>query len=473
MPGSEIIRSGYGLNKLRFRLEFNHSRLLEQQGYIDNANLLSENIHGYINYQLKQLSQLAEERNFYHVNQSSNWASMHIAESLFSLSDKKEIANYLDSQRNDLFSYSNNYANPLISYLLDTGNIAESRNNARLWYNTLLELQRYNNQQPDNDVSELDRYITESLTAKVWSDCPAILSKPQFLSNGGLFSSHLYQVNHSVRSFCQRYVKDTVFKRYLALADRFNRDLKGKFPFAEYDPQNTIDLNTDVLDTYFADYKKQWKEPENGQPLLLALRDYMAKNPYSGLADWVDFVENIDNFYHFYQQTTLTSDSVEVTLSLDFETDIKAARGQDQIVEWQFNSGLNSAIFPNGNRSVNWRPGEPLSLTLRWATGSEFVPLAQYGQPQTTKSLNVIFNSSSDWALFEWLQRLNQPRYTTIKRNLLEFSIPVSLKNNHTTSYTSQLYIALSAEITNDNGKTQQLSIPYVLPQFAPGLPGR
>lgn len=457
--------------------------LLNQEGDTANSHLLQQQARDFILQQLSHLTSIANNNKLYTPIKKTQWESSTLAEALFSYNDPKNLANYLENQRQRLSYLTKNYAQPLVSYLVDTDVVAESRNNARLWYNTLLELRRYEQQQAGNDIEQLEKYIAQKLGKTSWDDCGLLLKEPFVLSSGGLFSQRYYDVNQTVRLKCDNYGKNTVVRQYLALAERFNRDLRGQFPFAEYHAEENKDVQLSVLNRFIDDYENLWRKPKTGQPLLTSLEKYLKNNPHTGLDSWLDFVKKIDRFASFYQSVKDKDGNVIIPLSIEFDARSSASVGQDQIIEWRLENSTHTAIFPNGSNTMEWQPGQSLSLILRWANGSEFYPLNTSSDEKTVlqHAFTAQFKSQGQWAIFEWLQKYGEVSKSNTNKNWFLFSVPVGLKSTldkeaegqQSVAYTSRIHLAMSAIIMAENGREKRISIPYHLPTFAPSLPGR
>lgn len=475
--------------------------LIQQEKGGDNATILRNTTRDYIHNQLEDLTYLVKQNRLYQPLTRVDRNSDNIAQALFSYDDPKALASYLENQRQRLNYLAQSYARPLVSYLIDTDSIAETRNDARIWYSTLLELRQYDRQQPGNEITLLENYVSEQLHKQSWQDCQSILDQPQAMSSGGLFSQRFYAIDRQVRIECKDHGKNQVIRQYLALAERFNRDLKGQFPFAKYSEKGN-DVRPAILGRFIDDYENIWVSPKTGPSLKSALTEYLDNNPGSGLDQWLVFVKNLDKFVNFYHATNAKDGVFTMNVDVGFNARSGASKGQDQIVEWRLLSSGQQASFPNGNDQISWTTGDDLLLSLRWAHGSEFTPLRSFKAPQQVNLQQGIatFQSNSRWSVFEWLQRFGQPQKTTRRKNWLEFSVPVGLKqdglskanqsnkkkvdkkksdkqndataNPQTPAYTSRLGLTLSVVVTEENGREKHISIPAALPQFAPGLPG-
>ncbi|MGS2718787.1 type VI secretion system protein [Eionea flava] len=451
--------------------------LLHQTGDATNATELVNQTNDFVYQQLDQLTEVTGSNRLYVPLQRIDWKSDNLAQALFDYSNPVALANYLDNQRQRLSFLAQNYAKPLVSYLIDSTTIAETKNNARLWYNTLIELTQYDRQQPANTINQLQQYVAEDLGQQTWAGCEALLEQPQLISQGGLFSQRHYDIDSKVRYVCKNYGKNRVVRQYFALAERFNQDLKGRFPFADINDKPRRDLALPVLHRFLDDYQTTWGQPAEGQPLRTALKRYLQKNPNSGLDHWLRFVKQVDQFANFYQQIR-DKDTALVNLRVAFDGLVASSKGQDQIIEWQLLSGDERIIFPNGDNRIRWQAGDDLSLSLRWANGSVFTPLASADSKFSVSADQRMahFRSTSQWALFEWAQQFSHP--STKNQTWLEFLVPVTTANQQPlnsakkVAYTSRIHLGLQLVIMTESGSEKYIAVPVQFPKSAPGLPG-
>jgi type VI secretion system protein ImpL len=178
-----------------------------------------------------------------------------------------------------------------------------------------------------------------------------------------------------------------------------------------------------------------------------------------------------------------------VPLKIQFGALSQYANGTNQIIDWALVSGKQQINFPNGDDQLMWQVGDSLSLGLRWASGSAFVPLQQPDTPVEAplqvdqQQLTAKFVSRGRWGLFEWLARYAGDDVNDSNREnewLLAFHVPVVLKaqasdkdkaiKSPTQAYVSRSNLLIWAQRINAKGDTEKLSLPGLLPAFAPGF---
>ncbi|MEI6485969.1 MAG: hypothetical protein WCO11_06850 [Sphingomonadales bacterium] len=146
---------------------------------------------------------------------------------------------------------------------------------------------------------------------------------------------------------------------YLNVRAQYNVMLTNRFPFA---PTNHPDLDPDVVRAFFAIHG----------PLLEPLRNQLQAlnlNP-----DAVAFLTQL-----LPARTAMTAGAPvppAYTVTVQFRTDPLRAVGQDQVVEARIGTPTSVAAMPGGPARFTWRPGEPITLRLRWADTAPSVPAA-------------------------------------------------------------------------------------------------
>jgi hypothetical protein len=286
-----------------------------------------------------------------------------------------------------------------------------------------------------------------------------------------------------------------VISQYLALAEYFNQQLAGHFPFASIDQAGSNDIDVTQINNFVRTYQKRWGEEKiSGQKqdkksakqgLLQELQRLVQQRPELALDNWLQFVSQIDQFVKFWQQGLNKKGKFIMPLDVEFAALPEQSLGMRQIIEWQLASANQTLFYPNGDKQFSWQPGDQLNLTLRWASGSDFSPVRNLSTPVQIDSSNksALFSSQGRWGLFEWSQRFSsqvehsaQLHQTEMARTLLAFNVPVMAHASTNTeqldqpTYISRVNLWLNGSASSDKGNAKRLAIPARLPQYAPGL---
>jgi type VI secretion system protein ImpL len=458
------------------------SGLLQQLGDNGNTIRLKHHSQTFVLQQLQRIEQLVADSRLYQPVATPRWDNRDFARTLFNLDTDKQIASYLTSQRQRVSFMAFGYAEPLIRHLQNSGS-GLSDKVAQRWLSTLSDLGHYQRSEPDNKVSALEHFVSETLVGLNNDNCYDRTKQVEFknrVANEGWFATRQWQLQRQVNVHCQDAGDNKVVNRYLAIRDRFNRQLAGKFPFAAVDQAGVSDINSKKLRRFWLYYRRASKT------LLSDMAKVSDYQPGSIPASWRDFISQMNSVSEFFERSWVAKEqSWQVPLNLEFAAMSQSANGVNQIIQWTLDSGPRQVRFPSGDNNIMWQVTEPLRLSLRWASGSAFVPLQRIGtEPDAplqvdSQQLTATYSSRGQWGLFEWLARYggdnsNGLTAARLDERLLAFHVPVILKNStikpQVQSYVSRSNLLLWVEVLNDEGDKVRLSLPGQLPSFAPGF---
>ncbi|MCJ8271451.1 MAG: hypothetical protein MJK04_18895, partial [Psychrosphaera sp.] len=453
--------------------------LLQQLGDNGNTIRLQQSTHNFVMQQLQKLDQLVAQNQLYKSVASPRLDDGNFASGLFNLEKDLQIGNYLTAQRQRSSFLAYNYAEPLISFLHNS-DIGITDNRSRSWYNNISELSSARDNEPGNEVNALERFISETLSGLTNENCIEQAEFTKIAANDSLFAIRRLQLQRQVNSHCQGAVDNKVIKQYLAIEQRFNQQVAGRFPFAPVDTAGVRDINPNSLRRFLQYYRR------TAQTLLADMNTLVNNQPDSIPASWLDFIAQMNRISEFFKHHWVAGQQQwQVELNVGFDAMVQRGSGTNQIINWTLGSGKQQLNYPNGGDRLLWQTGEQLSLDLRWATGSAYVPLQLAGvalaAPLQVDSaqLTAKFNSQGGWGLFEWLARYgvydaNGQAAVRLDERLLSFHVPVALKAStaqpKSPAYVSRANLLLWVEITDVDGQQRRMSLPGVLPAIAPGF---
>ncbi|WDD96565.1 type VI secretion system protein [Thalassomonas actiniarum] len=500
--------------------------LLKQLGDNGNAIRLQQASHTFALEQLEQLEKLVAQNQLYTPVLTPRWDSRDFARILFNLDTDKQITSYLTNQRQRLSYLAYNYAEPLIGFLQNSSGLSDKL--AQRWFYTLSDLGRYQRNEPDNQALALENFVSETLAGLTTSNCYDKTAFDNQAPNTGWFVTRRIQLQRQVSVQCLDAGDKEVIDRYLAIRDRFNQQLAGRFPFSSVDKAGIRDVSSKQLQRFFNYYRQASKnlladmntldklqqDKGDAKPVTesasaastakgaktsdaQAKSDKQTKKRTSTQplpASWREFISQMNTISDFFSQSWNSKQKQwQVPLTIEFSALPQYAKGSDQIINWLLQSGKQQASFPNGENLLLWQVGEPLSLDLRWATGSAFKPLMpeQSGDLDTRvnpplmvdqQQFSATFNSQGNWGLFEWLARYTNKGMSGLKASrqdetLLAFQVPVQLKTapepgkqTKKQAYLSRSNLLVWVEVTDKQGDAKKLPLPGVLPAHAPGF---
>lgn len=441
--------------------------LLHQQGDSANALWLNQQVQGFVTQQLKLLEKLVVEYHLYQPIASPQWQKPHFAQALFNLNDDKQTQAYLLNQRQQMSYFAFNYAQPLLQYLQNSES-GLSDVLVQRWLATLQDLGRFERGEPNNQVTMLDDLVAQKLVQITNNECPQQGHFDVSHDNQSWFAKRRSQIEGQVNLHCASADKKAVIARYMTVANLFNEQVAGYFPFADVDQAGAKDIKAKTLKNFLEQYRAASK---NLLPDINKLRQKDASIPTS----WRDFIVQMNLISAFFNNTWQAKPKQwQVNLNVKFDALEKQAKGSNQIIYWALLSGHNQAQFPNGETAVNWSPGDEFRLDLRWAKGSAYLPLKR-GENPSVDALTASFESRSQWGLFEWLSRYgNEVVSLNDEEHLLSFYVPVALKGEsahlEAPAYVSRSNLVLQAVVVDAKGEWQPFALPHHFPAYAPGM---
>lgn len=385
------------------------------------------------------------------------------------------------------------YAQPFLTLIDAAGADTAARQaqqTADYWRNTLSEIERYTKgKEPAGQVANLDALFVDQLTGMTYDNCAARLSayvSPE--SGNDLFSARRRSLESAVTLRCSDRRGADAARLYEDLAARFNRELGGRYPFADLDSR---DANPAAVRAFFVDY--------------LAGRDAVAAAVRGqGGPRWRkarEFLDALDPVAEFFAATLAAPDAdAPVGLDAAFPADVGRALGADQLVLWRFSSDTDVAVFPNGLKPLSWYPGEPVALQLRWAARSPWRPMSDPQQPDLrSEGVAATFTAEGAWALLRMIERHRVPGTGQSSKQplMLRFALPTvhlpadiadeqggakrggkrdakaTGKPVAETPETAQTQVFLRLRLLADDPATKtetELQLPAAFPRAAPGV---
>jgi type VI secretion system protein ImpL len=313
----------------------------------------------------------------------------------FGLRDDVEVAQYLDTERNWVARLANDGAQPLLDFLTRSDFTFNWRPVPLVpkWQRILIELQKYQNNNPRNSVSTLENFIRFDLAAVTPDNCVGQLRGARYAGTGDYFLDRRDALRQDLLGQCSSIASKSGAAGYAQLADQFNRALAGRFPFAATAPENDADEATlgAVVD-YFRLFAA------NAPQVRKDLADGSTADEQDELA-FLDQMEKVRAFLApFLEQGGTELPGFDV--AADFRVNRGAERGADQIIEWHL--AIADQVLSRGQKPepARWHLSDPVTVTLRWAKNGPTSPVLQgVSDAQEMQTRLVTWTYDDRWAL--------------------------------------------------------------------------
>lgn len=364
------------------------------------------------------------------------------------------------------------YAAPFVSFLQNTDAVNDAqRANAQTapyWNNTITELNRYVQfKEPAGQVAQLHNLFLKQFADLDNANCSETLAayEPPAYSND-MFSQRRQHLEEQAQWRCTDSRKAQAYEAWRELSTRFNRELAGRYPFAE---PGARDASPATVKAFFTDYAGQSAALRQSLAGLSGARWNAARR----------FLDQLDAVSAFFAANLTAGDlSRPVKLNILFRAQPTASPGSEQVVSWSLSAGTQSTGYPNRPNTLDWPYGQPLVLDLMWADRSLWRPAADLQQPGLqVDGASASFAAAGEWALLRLIDA-HRPQTGQAadpldpSRVLLEFTVPVVAADNQpgkAATATARLYLALN--LAGKDPKTQAplaLTLPAAFPRSAP-----
>ena len=391
------------------------------------------------------------------------------------LSDS-ELAQYLDNTRGRFDWLGTEVASPIVTFALREQTPATLRSDPHVlkWQRILLEQQRYKADNPGSSLAQLERYIRFDLGAVKPDTCL------QQLSTGtGAGSDFFMQRRDTLRrqalAQCQRIAVRTLSTDYTRLAADFNGMLAGRYPFADYNGADTAEADLDAVTAFLERFG-------NAEPAIR--RGLGSAQPGTPAGQALEFVDRVAAVRDFLAPFLAPASNAPPAYDVNAEFRVNRPResGGNQIMEWMVGLGGQQLLRGSDAKAGTWAPGDPVTVTLRWAKDAPVVPVSIIGADGSVQPDRAItFSYANRWSLVRLLQvhrspAVDLPKLTDSRPHTLKFSadtgnVPVMGEPPSPKPLVggkTSVFLRLSLSTLNPDGKTRA---SYVLPAFPYAAP--
>ena len=321
---------------------------------------------------------------------------------------------------------------------------------AAFWDNTIAELDRYLQfKETNGQAAHLNDLFINVLTGMNADNCRDRLSAYRAPDYGNdIFSRLRRQRLSQTAAQCEERRDAPAMEAYQMLADRFNRELSGRYPFAALEERDASPVE---VKAFLADYAANRKKVD-------ALADD-AGQPKVGR-----FLKQMDAVAAFFAgNLSQAPASLPLRIGIHFDTLPGNSPGANQVISWAAASGGTSVSDNGGSASLEWS-WMPMEFGFTWASNSVWRPLS--GDNGT-----VIFSSGGPWSLLRLIQMHGMkpqpsPDPVSPDRIQLEFEVPVG-QIGKGKGMMSRLHVALELF---DSKSATALAPPPQFPYAAPAL---
>jgi type VI secretion system protein ImpL len=271
------------------------------------------------------------------------------------------------------------------------------------WQRILLELQKYQSNNPRNSISTLENFIRFDLAQVTRSNCVDQLSGERFAATGDYFLDRRDALRQSLLAQCSVIATSTGVAGYARLADRFNDTLAGRYPFAEAAPGNdAAEAPLDAVIAYLQYFAAN----------APAVETALAAGATPGQQDALAFLEQMDKVRAFFAPFLVpgAAQPPGYDVAVDFRVNRRFEAGADQIIEWELTIGDHTFERGQPAQPTRWHLSDPITVNLRWAKDGPISPVIEgVANQEEFKKRVVSWHYDDRWALLRLLLEHRPP----------------------------------------------------------------
>jgi type VI secretion system protein ImpL len=334
------------------------------------------------------------------------------------------------------------------------------------WKALSADLAQYRAKSPASAMIAVQTIIGDQLDKLDLGNCSASLEQVSVPPAGDIVSSAGSRLVSSAREQCLRLQVGTGTQAYEQIRSFFARYLAGRFPFASDATAPGADLRQTAA--FVALLDNQLPQAQAGLAAASAAGRGQANGADAFIAELARAKPWLDTLLARGADGTLQG----MELNVEWRVDRADEVGADQVIEWKLASGSDTLTYPaSGEPAARWKPGQPVSLSLRWAKDAPWQPMFDAAQPTLSGERGSATWSASDtWALLRLVRLHLMPEDASLTNAGLPprllFTVPV--RDRTGMIQTARMFMRVGFA----SAAKTPLAIPD-LPFAAPGFEGR
>ncbi|HEX6085249.1 MAG TPA: type VI secretion system protein [Thermoanaerobaculia bacterium] len=377
-----------------------------------------------------------------------------------------EVIVYLNTTRERVAYIGRTYAHPLLAFLGSEG--AHSTPLARKWQHILDDLRDYDAKKPGNAVALLEDYIGEKMAKIDLANCAASRLPSGYQPNQGMFNARLQEISAQLSQRCTSAAIERVASRYKEIEQYFNQRLAGRYPFTDALPRaGEPEADPNDLRGFFRLF-------DASAAMVKSIPvDATADPTFAKARRFVDEISAVRGFFATYLEKP------EAGPAIDVETMFRVLREReiygDQIIGWTLEIGRDVITNREAKvRKVRWTYGEPVRLSLRWASESPRIPVAGPAKPgMTVRERTVTYEYRNAWSLLTALEQNltaadDLPEFVDVEPVTLTLLVPTQAEAKPDAIAEARVFLRMSVL---DPKSALPLTIPK-FPTVAPRIAG-
>ncbi len=381
---------------------------------------------------LEKLDNILREEAPYAIKMNSFewWKGENLAAlEAFGANNITELKSYLDLQRDRLYYLSHEFAEPIVQFLeqINSEGLQADLPLVNKWAGIVSELNGYRRKAPGNGLTELENYIVTPLNEVTLETCMKYSNIFTLSLKNDYFVDILLDLQDKLHKRCVNLSGFVSVDNYTQLAQFFNANLAGKFPFTELANGSSPDAAPEDIRTFF---EMMDTEATGIKATLKQAKSLGA--PGKKALTFIEQMEKIRAFFGGYLAVDSSMPYPAFTFDVTFRVNKQRELRANEVLDWEIKSGCTSFNMRSPSHKCAWSTGAPVKVIFRWAANSPLQPLETDSKPHfSVDGEYASFSYGGTWALLRLLREhqtkscdfdsLNDEEPTTLR-----FDIPLT-----------------------------------------------
>lgn len=318
--------------------------------------------------------------------------------------DPAELALYLDATRARLARLSRGYAKPLVAWMAHAGtdDLPENAEIVNKWQSVLDDLDDYDAKKPGNATAALEDYISGPMAKVTMRDCAAAMLAARPSHAERYLGGKLDRLSRQVTELCWAEASHEATRRYAKIAEFFNDRLAGRYPFSPDNPASA------EVEASAEDIRRFYRLFDESDAIIRSIpADTSYSNPLRAARPFLDDMRRVRLFFAAYLDPAKGKRTPEVDVETQFRTLQHRELAGNEIIRWSLTIGGETITDREKAKKLRWTPGDPVRLSLRWASDAPHVPVpAAARRGMTIADRTVTYEYTNQWALLSALSDL-------------------------------------------------------------------
>lgn len=343
---------------------------------------------------LQKVDSLYAANRIYTPLENPRWVAHQYNAALFGIKTEAQLNDYVVAQNERASTIANEYAEPLVVFLMNTQGEYINFDLFGRWKNSLIELNKYLSNDPTNHLAAVGDFLNSELSGVDQSNCFETTKSLSLVAGNDIFAIQQRNIVERATAHCDSYRADIIRDQYSEVRTLYLDYLAGKYPFSA-SPQAR-----DVSPRDIQHFLDGWDNAAKGLAERFAVLAWKEKRNVPALK----FIQQMDKVATFFRNTLAVSQGQGATgleVQIDFNALENSARFVSHLSSWELAVGAEQSAYPALAKKLFWLPGDNISLNLNWAEQSPYKAFAINGSSRLQNVLS--YDASGTWSLLRFM----------------------------------------------------------------------